>query len=126
MNLVDTDVLIDIQRGHPPAIAWFSVLPELPGIPGFVAMELVQDARNLNEVKKTLKLIAPFVAFWPTSSDCLRAFSDFAALHHSTGLGLLDALIAATALGLSATLYTFNIKHYSAVPGLVVQQPYVR
>ncbi len=28
MDLVDTDVLIDIQRGHPPAIAWFAGLTE--------------------------------------------------------------------------------------------------
>ena len=26
MELLDTDVLIDVQRGHPPALAWFSGL----------------------------------------------------------------------------------------------------
>lgn len=44
MDLVDTDILIDVQRGHPPALAWFRGLTTLPGIPGFVAMELIQDA----------------------------------------------------------------------------------
>ena len=42
------------------------------------------------------------------------------------GLGLLDALIAACAVGLSATLFTFNDKHYRVVPGLVTAQPYTR
>ena len=46
MDLVDTDVLIDVQRGHPPALTWFSGLIDFPAVPGFVVMELVQDARN--------------------------------------------------------------------------------
>jgi predicted nucleic acid-binding protein len=38
MYLLDTDILIDVERGHAPAIAWFSSLSELPGIPGFVVI----------------------------------------------------------------------------------------
>jgi len=36
MYLLDTDILIDVQRGYLPAIAWFSSLTEIPSIPGFV------------------------------------------------------------------------------------------
>lgn len=46
MYLLDTDVLIDIQRGHQPAIAWFTSLQEVPSVTGFVVMELTQDSRN--------------------------------------------------------------------------------
>lgn len=46
MYIVDTDVMIDIQRGYGPALAWFTSLLELPSIPGFVVMELIQDAQN--------------------------------------------------------------------------------
>lgn len=126
MTLVDTDVLIDIQRGHAPALAWFAGLTELPAIPGFVTMELIQDARNSNEVHQALKLVAPFPVIWPTESDCDRALSDFSTYHLSQGLGLIDAMIAACAVSRSATLYTFNRKHYIAVPGLNVDRPYVR
>lgn len=126
MDLVDTDVLIDIQRGHPPALAWFTGLTELPGVPGFVVMELIQDARNAREVRQVLKLIAPLQVVWPTEIDCVRALSDFAKYHVTHGLGLLDSLIAACAVGRSATLHTFNIKHYRVVPGLVVAPPYTR
>jgi hypothetical protein len=59
MDLVDTDVLIDVQRGHPPAVAWFASLMDLPDVPGFVVMELIQDARNATEVTQALKLVAP-------------------------------------------------------------------
>jgi predicted nucleic acid-binding protein len=122
MELVDTDVLIDIQRGHPPALAWFAGLTDLPAVAGFVVMELIQDARNAGEVRKALKLVAPLPTIWPTDTDCARALSDFTAYHLSHSLGLLDALIAACAVGRSATLYTFNVKHYRVVPGLVNRQ----
>jgi len=126
MEMVDTDVLIDVQRGHSPALAWFAGLTELPAVPGFVVMELIQDARDAKEVQQALKLVAPLQVVWPTESDCARALSDFTAYHLSHGLGLLDALIAACAVGLSATLYTFNDKHYRVVPGLLTAQPYTR
>src|SRR5262245_7695752 len=116
MELVDTDVLIDVQRGHSPALAWFGGLTTLPAVPGHVVMELIQDARNKREVRKVLKLIAPFSIVWPTEVDSTRALSDFTAYHLSHGLGLIDALIASCAVGLSATLYTFNAKHYKIVP----------
>jgi predicted nucleic acid-binding protein len=126
MDLVDTDVLIDVQRGHPPALAWFAGLTTLPAVPGFVVMELIQDARNGQEVRQALKLVAPLPVVWPTEVDCGRALSDFAAYHLSHSLGLLDALIAACAVGRSATLCTFNDKHYRVVPGLVTAQLYTR
>ena len=126
MDLLDTDVLIDVQRGHPSALAWFASLTDLPAVSGFVVMELVQDARNAGEVRQALKLVAPLRIVWPTQADCTRALSDFTAYHLSHGLGLLDALIASCAVGLSATLCTFNVKHYQVVPRLVTAQPYVR
>jgi tRNA(fMet)-specific endonuclease VapC len=126
MGHVDTDVLIDVQRGHPPALAWFAGLTDLPGVPGFVVMELIQDARNAREVRQAMKLVAPLQIEWPTETDCVRALSDFATYHLSHGLGLLDALIAACAVGRGETLYTFNDKHYRIVPGLVTAEPYTR
>ncbi len=126
MDLLDTDVLIDVQRGHPPALEWFTSLTDLPAMSGFVVMELIQVACNPAEVSRALKLVAPLRIVWPTEEDCARGLSDFAAYCLSDGLGLLDAMIAATAVGLSATLNTFNDKHYRVVPGLVTSRPYAR
>jgi predicted nucleic acid-binding protein len=126
MDILDTDVLIDVQRGHPPAIAWFAQLTEVPSVPGYVVMELVQDARNKQEVDAALRLIAPLSVVWPTAADCNRALSEFSTYHLSHGLGLIDSLIAASAVGLSANLCTFNDKHYHPVPGLTTRQPYTR
>ncbi|MCC5634899.1 PIN domain-containing protein [Nostoc sp. CHAB 5844] len=126
MYLLDTDILIDIQRGHAPAIAWFAGLPELPNVPGFVVMELIQDAQNKQKLRNTLKLVAPLTKIWPTEVDLNRALSDFTAYHLSDSLGLLDALIGACAVGRGATICTFNVKHYRVIPGLVMAQPYTR
>jgi len=128
MYIVDSDVMIDIQRGYGPALAWFDSLPELPSIPGFVVMELIQDAQNQNkqQVRKVLQLVAPLTIVWPTETDCARALSDFTAYHLSHKVGLIDALIAACAVGRSATLCTFNVKHYRVIPGLSIEQPYSR
>jgi predicted nucleic acid-binding protein len=52
--------------------------------------------------------------------------SDFTTYRLSNNLGLLDALIAACAVGLGARLCTFNVKHYRVIPGLVTVQPYSR
>src|SRR5436853_7869732 len=99
MFLVDTDVMIDIHRGHPPAVAWFTSLSELPTIPGLVVIELIQDAPNSKDVRQALNLAAPLQVMWPTESDCTLALSLFTSFHLSHGLGLLDSLIGALALG---------------------------
>ena len=126
MYLLDTDVLIDIQREHTPALTWFAGLTELPAVPGFVIMELIQDAQNAGQIQQALKLVAPLPVVWPTAADCQRALADFTSYHLSHNLGLLDALIASCAIGSSATLCTFNVKHYRIVPSLDVSQPYAR
>ena len=126
MRLLDTDVLIDFQRKYPPALAWYNSLTEVPSVPGLVIMELIQDAQNRRQVQAVLRLVMPMPVVWPTETDCDRALSDFTAFHLSHRLGLLDALIAACALGQAATLSTFNLKHYRVIAGLVPEQPYSR
>jgi predicted nucleic acid-binding protein len=126
MYLLDTDILIDIQRGYPPAIDWFRDLDELPSVPGLVVMELIQNSQNKQKVQEVLKLVAPLPVVWMTETDCVQALSNFMTYHLSDRLGLIDSLIAACAVGQDATLCTFNVKHYRVVPNLVISQPYAR
>jgi len=124
MALVDTDVLIDVLRNHSDTVAWLRGLPEAPDIPGYVAMELYQGCHDKREADAVSKLLRPFLVVWPSSLECHSALRQFAALKLSHSIGLLDCLIAACAVERTATLYSFNVKHYLAYPGLTVEKPY--
>jgi len=125
--LVDTDVMVDVMRHHEPAVAWLDSLgTEEIGIPGLVAMELLQGCRNREEQNQLERLLRPYQRYWPSQADCVRAFDDFAAYHLSHDLGILDALIAETAVGLNIELATFNTKHYTVVANIQLAQPYER
>lgn len=126
MLILDTDILIDVQRGHHPAIEWLTSLSDEIGIAGFTAMELIQDARNTKEVSLAQKLVQPFTIVWPSLADCDVALELFAKKHGSDGIGLLDSLIACTAMGINAELATFNVRHFRAITELRTVQPYTR
>jgi predicted nucleic acid-binding protein len=123
--LLDTDVMVDILRGHPPAVQWLNGLANTPvALPGLVALELLQGCQNLADHQRLEKHLLRFTLHWPTQLDCQRAYLDFAAYRLSHNLGLLDSLIGHTAAGLNQTLATFNVKHYAAIAGLHTIQPY--
>ena len=126
MIFVDTDVMIDYQRGLPAARDWFGSLTELPAIPGFVAMELVQDALNMAQVRQIESVLKPLTIVWPSEDECNVARANFSKLNRSHGIGLIDSLIAATAVGRGVVLCTFNTRHYRGFPGIVLQEPYRR
>lgn len=86
----------------------------------------MQGSADKAELSRVLRLTRLFPIVWPTDLDCARALSDYAALRLNSGVGVLDILIAATAVGLSATLCTFNVKHFAVVQNLVTAQPYAR
>src|SRR5436305_6492899 len=104
MKLLDTDVCIDLLRKQPDAIAWFATLTETPGIPGFVALELILGCRDNAEMKRVRAFTAKFSVVWPTESDLDTALTVYAPLKLAHGIGGMDALIAATVVGRDDTL----------------------
>ena len=126
VRVLDADIVIDMQRRHPAALAWFAALDIEPYVSGIAVMELYQGAQNRQQEREVEILISPLPIAWPSETDCHRALLDFRAYHLSHSLGLLDALIAATTIGLGATLCTFNVKHYRNITGLALEQPYTR
>ncbi len=127
MILLDTDVMIDVLRKHAPAVMWLKASPaEELGLPGLVVMELLQGCRTVDEQQRIEALLRPYLLYWPAQTDCARALADFTAYHLSHNLGLLDSLVAETAIGLGMTLATFNEKHYSALSALKTLRPYSR
>lgn len=127
LRLLDTDVMIDLQHNRYGAAAWFASLDLAHvAVPGFVAMELGQDARNAQEARSCDAILRRLRIVWPSAQAMDAARMDFRALHLSHSLGLIDALNGATARELGATLCTFNVRHYRMVPGLTTEQPYTR
>ena len=125
MIILDTDVMIDILRQYPPALAWLNSLGEEEILlPGFVIMELIQGCRNKVEQEDVERELGAYSISWPSPETCDEASSVFARYHFSHGLGILDALIGQMAVDLNLPLYTFNQKHYTAIPNLKTIQPY--
>lgn len=96
MRVLDRDVLIDVLRGHPPALA------------------------------SVMRAAASWQVYRPSAQHSATALELLARFYLSHNLGPFDALIAATALGLDAPLCTFNVRHFRVVPGRVTEQPYSR
>lgn len=109
MRLLDTDILIDLQRGYPPALVWFASLTDPSLVPGYVAFEMIAGCDNARAVRRLQRWLGPFRICWPTTADADRAL-----------------LTAECAVGLGVPLCTFNARHFRAVPNLVIQQPYGR
>jgi predicted nucleic acid-binding protein len=124
--LLDTDIAIDILRKHPPAIAWISAVQDRVCLPGIVALELYQGCHNKRAVRELQKQITPFAILWPSDDASDLVLATFITAHLTHALGLLDALIGATALTYNVPLHTFNQKHFAAIPGLQTIQPYTR
>ncbi len=126
MMLLDTDIMVDLLRGYQLALGWLESLDEVPGLPGYVVMELMDGCSNKQEMNTLLKHLEPFRIYWPTDADSNRALATFAHGRLSHNLGILDAIIGECAVGLGAILCTFNDKHFKAITKLTTKQPYVK
>jgi hypothetical protein len=124
--ILDTDVLILLEKENPPALAWYSALSETPYVAGFAALELLNGCENAADLRRIEGFLTDFTLLWPDEAALDRAAQDYGALRLSHGIGVFDMVIAVTALGHDEDLVTFNTRHFRAVPGLVTVQPYTR
>ncbi len=127
MILLDTDVVVDLLRRVPQAVAWFdSLADEELVLPGFVAMELIQGCRSRAELKVLQDGIRDMLVVWPSPEVCDGALHTYSASRFSHGVGLIDALVGQLAASLDLPLHTFNRKHYAGVAHLKMVAPYQR
>lgn len=123
--LLDTDVLIDFLRGREEAVRFIdarrssslcvSVLTIAEILVG------VRGAREESAVDGMLAYMSALDVDLPTASQG-GAFRR--RYHGSHGTGLVEAILAATALRHGCTLVTLNRKHYPMVSEILV--PYVK
>jgi hypothetical protein len=116
--LVDTDVMVDFLRGHPKAIALVQAQSVGIILSSIVAAEIYAGVRDEEELNTLDSLIQLFRVV-PVSPELARAGGLYKKEYgKSHGVGLADAIIAATALAENADLSTLNTKHYPMIKGL--------
>jgi predicted nucleic acid-binding protein len=118
--LLDTCVLIDHLREHPPAVAYIGSLPAEPRLSAVTIAEIYVGVRNQAEARRVEMLVDPFVVL-SVDAEIARLGAGFRRqFAHSHGTGLLDALIAATAAVHGARLVTRNARHFPMLADLLV------
>jgi predicted nucleic acid-binding protein len=124
--ILDTDVLILLDKNDPAARAWFASLSAPPCIAGFAAMELLAGCENSTDRRRIERTLQDFEVLWPDEATLQQAARDYGALRLSHGIGVLDMAIAVTAVRHNHELATFNARHFRGVPNLITLQPYQR
>jgi len=110
--LIDTDVLIDLFRGQPAAVGYLQSLTDPPLVSAVTVAEFYAGVCDGAERVALDGLIASMTVIPVDRAIAVRGgliCRDFGKSH---GVGLADALIAATAEASQATLLTLNQKHF--------------
>lgn len=124
--IIDSSILIDCLRGRSEAVAFVTARSTgtRPTTHLLVAAELLAGARDKNELALIDSFLAAFDLELPTESDGLSALDMYRRHRLSHGVDWPDCQIAATALRLGAEIFTQNVKHFTAFPGLRVVRAY--
>lgn len=124
--LVDSDVLIDFLRGQPEARGFVLSLPRDVAISAITVAELHVAVREGKE-RVTLQGMLDSFRILPLDTEIARCGGlwrrDFGRSH---GVGLNDALIAATAETHQLPLATLNLKRYPMLRSEQVFAPYLK
>ncbi len=119
--LIDTDVLIDFLRGYDEAMSLVAVNSERIVVSSIVVAELYAGVRGgADGVEQgVLERLLGLFRVVPVSSGIARLGGlykrDYGKSH---GVGLADAIVAATATMEDAELTTLNVKHYPMFSGI--------
>ncbi len=116
--LPDTDVLIDFLRGYQQAVDFINVNASQIILSTIVIAELYAGVRGKQEVTILNNFVSLFDVI-PINSEIAKIGGlykrDFGKSH---GVGLADAIIAATCYAENAQLKTLNVKHYPMIKNL--------
>jgi predicted nucleic acid-binding protein len=116
--LLDTDVLVDYLRGEVRAVAFFQANADRIILSAIVVAELYAGVKGeaeqtvLDDFISLFRVVPLNAAIAKTGGLYKRDFGK------SHGVGLADAILAATAEAEQAELKTFNLKHFPMIKGL--------
>ena len=113
--VVDTDVLIDFLRGREQAVSFVNLEADRIILSSIVVAELYAGARGGrgdSEQHALERFLAMFRIVHVTAEIARLGGLYKRDYGRSHGIGLADAIVAATATLESAELKTLNVKHY--------------
>ncbi len=124
MLVIDTDVLIDYLRGLRAAAEFMKSRNEPMSVSSIGVAELYAGVREGRE-RAVLEAFCAAFEIIPVTAALAQTGGlwrrDYGPSH---GVGLADAIIAATAVEQAATLVTLNHRHYPMVRNLLI--PYAK
>jgi len=116
--LADTDVLVDFLRGHEQAVAFVEEFSSRFILSPIVIAELYAGIKGDAERTVLDNFISLFRVI-PITADIAKTGGLYKRkFGKSHGVGLADAILAATADAEQADLKTLNVKHYPMLAGL--------
>jgi tRNA(fMet)-specific endonuclease VapC len=129
--LIDSDVIIEAERGRFDLDAWLDSLPhEEFNLAVITVAELwhgAERATGAHRIKRRLFLQRIFAnfEFVPYGEQAAFEHARLWAELESRGqmIGSHDVILAAIALHTGSAVATFNVRHFSAVKGLKVIEP---
>jgi predicted nucleic acid-binding protein len=121
--LIDTNVLIDVSRGHMGAINYIDDLVDSWVLSQVTAMELIVGARDKRELAILDDFLELCVRIPINDAIGARAYALLKTYAKSHGLHVFDSLLAATAMEMTFTLVTLNRKHFQMIAGLSLEVP---
>lgn len=124
--MLDTDILVDLNRGLKACEKFFDNLPAniITNISIISKMEIFAGCRNKAEEKAAEELLFDFNILPIRAKESLEACSLYTQFHLSHGVGILDSFIASCAIAKDIVLYTKNERHFKMFPGIRVKKPY--
>jgi len=125
--LLDTNILIAASKANPAVLARFKgyTIDDLL-LPSVVWAEIefgISKSAKIEHNRRVFESIARNLKMVPFSPQAARHYGEIRiALERSgTPIGSSDCLIAAEALAQGATLVTDNVREFSRVPGLLLE-----
>jgi len=120
INLLDTNVLIEILKGNQKTIDRVKDLNGILAISSISRMELYYGAFNKAEIEQIEKFTSLFEIIQINEAISLEATRLVKTFAKSHNLDIPDSLIAATTLLNNAGLLTYNIKDFRFITGLTL------
>ncbi len=116
-RLIDTNVIIDFLRGYPEAKTYFGAIPDKTEllISTITVTELYAGVANQEEEEQLKEFLQEYQIIAVDHILAKKGGLIKKEFWPSHGVGIADAVIAATAIKENAKLITLNLKHFPMV-----------